>query len=218
MTDRPILFSAPMVRALLEGRKTQTRRIIKPQPPAIVTSAGVYANSWEGVTNRWTWLSGDPRDYDTWSDEGDFRISFAPGDRLYIKEGWKTHIAYDDLKPSEMGGEEPIRYDADGKVQSWGRYRSGRFMPRWASRLTLLVTDVRVERLQDISEADAIAEGVEATQHGAAFIQLADTSTYSMPRGCYAALWNSVNGPDAWEANPWVVAVTFKVQRRNIDA
>ncbi|TVR07398.1 MAG: hypothetical protein EA385_12925 [Salinarimonadaceae bacterium] len=92
-------------------------------------------------------------------------------------------------------------------------------MPRWASRITLLVTDVRVQRLQEISEEDAIAEGVEPFgRPGVAFVKLADAQTYSTPRGCFAALWNSINGTGAWEANPWVAAYSFDVIRQNVDA
>jgi hypothetical protein len=100
-----------------------------------------------------------------------------------------------------------VDVDWDCLPDTW---RPSLFMPRWASRLTLLVTDVRVERLQDISEADAIAEGWP-NEPGAA---LRD----AYPIGWYANLWNSLHGHDAWDANPWVVAVTFAAQRGNIDA
>jgi len=91
-------------------------------------------------------------------------------------------------------------------------------MPRWASRLTLTVTDVRVQRLQDISAADSIAEGVECETCAA----MAQSACHG--KGCFSsladfrALWNSLHGPDAWDANPWVVALTFTVEQRNIDA
>ena len=88
-------------------------------------------------------------------------------------------------------------------------------MPRWASRLTLTVTDVRVQRLQDISEADAVAEGCDAVL--ALTIKRPNGAHPGNPRECYCDLWNSLHGHGAWDANPWVVAVTFTVQRGNID-
>ncbi|SKB32854.1 hypothetical protein [Sphingopyxis flava] len=269
MTDRPILFSAPMVRALIEGRKTKTRRIIKPQPPATVTSAGVISRSSEGQTDEWSWLSGDPRDIDTWGFEGDFKTRFVPGDRLWVKETWACHWANDNLKPSEIIDDLwSVRYFAndyvrpaarDGSAATLDQFKKKRvaiFMPRWASRLTLTVTDVRVERLQACSEADALAEGVcrqypTAEDHewlrahheenygsppSQADIDQFDEGVFVVPgtdcgfgpkprqpiwgptaTSCYASLWNSINGAGAWEANPWVVAITFTVEQGNID-
>ena len=163
MADRPILFSAPMVRALLAGTKTQTRRIIMPQPHECVTGAGVITRSGEGQTDEWSWLSGDLSDLDGWSFEGDFKTRFIPGDRLWVREAWRTESAFDKLKPSEVPSDRlAMEYLADDVRLYSGRYRHARFMPRWASRVTLPVVDVRVEQLQDISEADAIAEGLSA--------------------------------------------------------
>ena len=193
--NRPIIFSAPMVQALLAGRKSQTRRILKPPYGTLEYSGGM----WTPICTK-----------------------FFPGDRLYVREAWRAAPAYDDLAPSAMGGEEPIRYEADGVWEAWGwtmpngpggRLRPSIHMPRWASRLTLAVTDVRVQRLQDISEADARAEGVSD--------EWADTELYFQTnpyRYGFSALWNSIHGPDAWGANPWVVAVSFDVIRGNIDA
>lgn len=197
MTDKPILFSAPMVRALLEGRKTQTRRILNPQPGDDIDNAGDCETIIDMATGQ------------------EIHARFAVGDRLYVREEWFTTPAYDDLAPSEMGGDEPLRYKADDATFNWteadgsrvGRRRAGMHMPRWASRLTLTVTEVRVERLQECSEVDAVQEGVT----------LIDESCED-PVEAYAALWNSINGAGAWEANPWVAAVTFTVEQRNIDA
>lgn len=239
MADRPILFSSPMVRALLDGRKTQTRRIIKPQPPEIVTSAGVMSRSNEGQTDEWSWLSGDPRDIDTWGCEGEFKTRFRPGDLLYVREHWRTREAYDALAPHKLVGDEPIFYIADRHISGlpsgdrtslFGKHRQAMHMPRWASRLTLTVTDVRVQRLQDISEEDAIAEGIyrvdgftmrNGSDHADWSWQSEDCSfdlNGSNAREGYERLWNSINGTGSWEANPWVVAVSFSVERRNIDA
>jgi hypothetical protein len=246
MADRGITFSGAMVRALLDGRKTQTRRLLSPQPPEQVTSAGSYSNSIEGPTNRWSWLSGDPRDMDTWGFEGDFKVPHAIGDRLYVREHWKAHIAYEDLAPSKMGGEETVLYLADGALSEphpdmpercVGRHRQAMHMPRWASRLTLLVTDVRVQRLQDISEDDCIAEGITRQQvitgmncYGGPPIEetadryfsdhlLNDNEGFECPVDAYKSLWNSLHTDPGtrWEDNPWIYAVSSNVVRGNID-
>lgn len=204
MADKPIIFSAPMVRALLEGRKTQTRRIIKPQPevaengswrwnPPRGVSAGSHITSLPDVLARWG--------------------TFAPGDRLYVREAWTARMTHGwtiaDAR-SRMCQEE-ILYRADGHDSIDGWWPSIH-MPREFSRLTLTVTDVRVQRLQDISEADAMAEGVDAVTMDDVPRQAAMSR-----RSDFAALWNSLHGPEAWDANPWVAAYTFTVQHKNID-
>lgn len=195
MADHPMIFSAPMVRALIEGRKTQTRRIVTPNGGGL----------WTGF--------GYPRSLD------DTPIKCRPGDRLWVREHWKTDRHYDDLSPSEMGGDEPLVYLADSAVQRWGwkpdalsrwgRHRQAMHMPRWASRLTLTVTDVRVQRLQEISAEDATAEGVPFEADALA------PAEWSVSR--FADLWNSLHGAGAWDSNPWVAAYTFEVDARNID-
>ncbi len=207
MSDKPILFSAPMVRALLEGRKTQTRRTIKPQP----CIQPEYHEPPSGAP-YWAVFNGDVV-------AGKICIPIAVGDRLWVKEGWRTEQCYDAFAPSYLSGEEPVKYEADRHHQTWGfpamirvgKVRQSIFMPRWASRIMLTVTDVRVERLQDISEADAQAEGVFVPE-----AQYAQQGSVA-PKLAYAALWNEINGPDAWEANPFVAAYTFTVDMRNID-
>ena len=242
MTDRPILFSAAMVRALLDGRKTQTRRALSRQ-------WSVLGESWRSAKSPWAGLLFDravPRQRSTlaifvigenswpdphldvpflhpddaadgrsWEDEEIWyrvRPPFEVGDRLWVREAWQTTNDLDDVKPSKMlPAITSVLYKADGHVinvprrtVAWTKTRPGMFMPRWASRLTLTVTDVRVERLQGISTADAEAEGVE--RNGKSFV------------GAYACLWDAINGPGAWDANPWVVAVSFDVRKGNIDA
>jgi len=207
MADRPIQFSPAMVRALLAGTKTQTRRVISaaPKRSRINLFDGTWTDSYVLDPGNRSWLEEAYR----------WRV----GDRLYVREAWRTEACYDDLSPSEMGGEEPLRYEADGSHQSWGfpaisklgRFRQGMHMPRWASRLTLTVTDVRVQRLQDISDNDGYAEGIPSDYlesiHGP---------------GAYRDLWDSLNDKPtrpgcAWRDNPWVVAVSFSVHRGNID-
>lgn len=198
MPDRGITFSAPMVRALLEGRKTQTRRLITKKPA--LDALTIFKPSFLML----------PGNADL--------LPHAPGDRLYVREHWKTTPAYDDLAPSGMGGDEPLLYLADGATFNWGeadgvlagRHRQAMHMPRWASRLWLRVTDVRVQRLQEISVADCIAEGIDA----AAIKHFGGTVK------AYGALWDSIHGGESdnsWAADPWIYAVTFDVKIGNID-
>ncbi len=124
--------------------------------------------------------------------------------------------------PPRDWGNKAIWFPADGPVpekhagQFWHRARPSIHMPRWASRMTLTVTDVRVQRLQDISEADAVAEGVIHDSFGG-WRGHEGTIGYPTAIWAYHHLWNSLHGPGAWDANPWVVALTFNVQRGNID-
>jgi hypothetical protein len=202
MTDKPIIFSAPMVRALLDGRKTQTRRMLKPQPKPLP----------EGMICKWH-IPGKHVGFNM-TDEQMQRLGpkfapYYPGDRLYVREAW----AKDDL--IDTGA----RYYATDDVSDLRRKRSPIHMPRWASRLTLTVTEVRVQRLQEISEADAVAEGAEPSKREWAGVEEFGLSSdpFRYRKG-FQALWNSLHGLDAWDANPWVVAPTFTVQRGNIDA
>lgn len=216
MTDRPIIFSAPMVRALLDGRKTQTRRVLKTQPN--VLNNGIWYRPYPVLRPlHWGYLHGDRF-------AGFADLPYAPGDRLYVRENFIGPYAYEvNGYPPRDWGNKPIWFPADGPVpekhagQFWHCARPCIHMPRWASRLTLTVTDVRVQRLQGISAQDSAAEGVQCStcdfmKQSACFY-----------RGCFASrkafqdLWNSLHGPDAWDANPWVVALTFTVRHGNID-
>ncbi|KAA0117839.1 hypothetical protein CIW48_26910 [Methylobacterium sp. P1-11] len=217
--DRPILFSAPMVRALLEGRKTQTRRPLKEQPPLgsgkrcvrvlrrPLDAPQEHAFEWRSLYNAYL---------------GDAVVRFAAGDRLWVKETWRATEEWDNRPPREI---QPsyVRYEADPCVaHSYGKLRPSLFMPRWASRLTLLVTDVRVERLQDISAADAEAEGIHGELSQSLGSKIwgvphAPVQGWEDPVSAFRDLWNGINGPDAWAANPWICAVSFTVQTRNID-
>lgn len=214
MADRPILFSAPMIAALLAGRKTQTRRVCRQANDAALSCVVAIDPALAGPG----WF-GD--------EEGDvsFSAGYATGDRLWVREAWRTHKAYDDLKPSEMGGEERVWTESDrDNCDAHGRYRHARFMPRWASRLTLIVANVRIERLQDCTEADAIAEGIDRGGFGSMWGWLAYGEAnlhfqrhFSDPRESYRTLWDSINGDGAWEENPWVTAIRFDVRKGNID-
>lgn len=232
MKERPILFSGPMVRAILEGRKTQTRRVVK-------TVRGYEHNStcrpdlaadpwvvwWHGESERVGCLQECPFG--------------APGDRLWVREAWQVDAPRDGSWPDTMFFGDRIspldwipavyrtpkhclfRASWDG-IELW--WRSPIHMPRWASRLTLEVVAVRVERLQEISEADAKAEGIAF--HG----------DQPSPRDRFSEMWDAINGTRrvaewnyelgtprygrkvsklddscAWAANPWVWVVEFKV-------
>lgn len=227
MTDRPIIFSAPMVRALLEGRKTQTRRLINPQPVQFKLSdetlapVGLIHVEGEAVPRVSVGRVLTAQ-----------KVRYAVGDRLYVRETWRAGNALNKVKPRDMPPgphSPPIRYEADdnnGFDDWYGKTRVAIHMPRWASRLTLTVTDVRVQRLNDIDDADAEAEGVAhhpdanlgwhvpGVDHPNKDFPVLSRTT---PREMFAALWDMIHGSYAWLENPWVVAVTFKPETKNID-
>lgn len=197
MTDRPIIFSAPMVNAILSGRKSMTRRILKP-PYGTLEYLG--NGNWKPICTR-----------------------FFRGDRLWCREGlvcatenMGEFASFADVVCYAEDGSTALR---DYQMVKWPWKRetlNARFMPRWASRLTLIVTDVRVQRLQDISNEDAIAEGTEP--HGHAFTGYGKQSDVWMaPYYSFAIIWTSIHGPDAWDANPWVAAISFETRKCNID-
>jgi hypothetical protein len=183
VSERPILFSGAMVRAILSGAKTQTRRICKPQPVSC--------------------------DQDRDCPYG------QPGDRLWVREGF-TPLPMQ--APTDKASRWQICYAAGGAEEreapagynpmlyNYERWSPSIHMPRWASRITLEITGVRVERLQAISEADAAAEGCDGNcpiGHLPAYMK--GPLSYH-----YAQLWESINGPGSWEANPWVWVVAFR--------
>jgi hypothetical protein len=219
-----------MVRALIDGRKTQTRRALNPQPYQLESRSG-YWNASGAVGGRI--VTSDRALLDLYRKP-------EPGDRLYVGERYYQLSHWEPVEGQlSKGGRQKwaftpdtdqILFDApagetvrlgrhhkDASTVAWHK-RLGRFMAKKHSRLTLIVTDVRVERLQDISEADAIAEGVERAPKNDGWWK-SQTSGQLCPtaRDAYGDLWNSINGAGAWEANPWVVAYTFTVHRGNID-
>jgi hypothetical protein len=191
--ERPILFSAPMIRAILEGRKTQTRRIVKPreadyprwQPVAV---AG-YGGWVDAHGKRWPCPCGQP------------------GDGLWVRETWAAPHAYDHLPPRLIPQDASIHYAATRDLGGL-LWRPSIHMPRWASRITLEVVEVRVQRLQDISPNDRIAEGawpIEKRESGRSREAVAE----------FKALWNSTYGRGRWDsdpfdANPYVWAISFR--------
>lgn len=233
--ERPILFSAPMVCAILDGRKTVTRRPVKGfQIP--VEDASVAA----GERHRWMAIAQrDPR-YGfgvfgaTEAECAKDLEEFAPcpygrrGERLWVREAWATDAQVDSIAPRDLSQGEPILYPADGAIRqtgcsmiTQGRGRPSIHMPRWASRILLEITDVRVERLQEISEGQAVDEGLiwEGVKDGQTYWNHAD---HRYPPGshqqfsvsgtdaisAFRNLWKSTGGD--WDANPWVWVVEFK--------
>lgn len=182
MTDRPILFSGPMVRAILEGRKTQTRRFLAPacdanNMPFVSVHHGLWKRGQNGI-----------------------KVFMDRGDRLWVRETW-AHI-YDFL------GQDPgvqarcdggfYRADENAKDDEIRRWTPSIHMPRVASRITLIVKDIQAERLQDITEDDARAEGFKNV-------------------GAFADYWNSLTKTHQWHENPWVYVVKFRTVFENID-
>lgn len=216
MTDRPIIFSAPMIRALLEGRKTQTRRVLKPQPVEPISQSPLISFN-HGVAE----YSLGPKCRKPNGDLIWWKLS-APGDRLWVRE----NIARDARDGS-------IIFAADGatahpKEQAFWRNSDRKMMsclgmPRRISRLTLIVEDVRVERLQEISKEDARAEGAGLYVPGHGFIDYDELradpgySNFLAPRMGFEAIWSEIHGSDAWDQNPWVAAISFRVVKANID-
>lgn len=215
MRERPIPFSTPMVRAILAGTKTQTRRVLREQPmldrmPHCMTSPddrGWVRND-DGITWRYDGLK-DGRQLPYC---GPYKCPYGDvGDRLWVREAWKTHSLFNDLPPRDLSKGSRIFYLAGGYSPDAARYRHARFMPRWASRTLLEVEAVRVERLQAISEADAIAEGLRFRPALDAWSAGDDNwPTFTDPRRSYAGLWDAINGVNAWNANPWVWVVSFR--------
>jgi hypothetical protein len=201
MNDRPILFSAEMVRAILDGRKTQTRRkmSVQPWPDASVTVEHYHPT----VIDRHGDMQPGKEIFGAHWDDGEYGLRCpygAPGDKLWVRETWAGHAS-------------GIDYAADFAViclPQAGPWRPSIHMPRWASRITLRITDIRVERLQDISVADAKAEGCESPLTGAEAPAAGPGVFLADERTSFAILWNKIKGPGAWSANPWVWAVAFE--------
>jgi hypothetical protein len=208
MTDRPLIFSDPMIRALLDGRKTQTRRIIR----------GVGNDNCMTLRKATTKRTGLRTHV---IDAGNYGLlPYTVGDRLWVRETWQPHSLYADRAPRNIPP-SIVFYKADGGHSPSLPWKPGIHMPRWASRLTLVVTDVRVQRLQGISEADAIAEGLVRGAGAAGWVWSAEGMPGDLWRACprqtFSGLWNRINGLGAWDANPWVTAISFDVHRCNID-
>lgn len=223
MKERPILFSAPMVRAILDGSKTQTRRVCKfPKYMGEVQNLAEHGGEPDSP------YSGEHNDPTSWGfpcaeDGNDIALDAtwapllcpygAPGDRLWVRENFALHDLATDIckivyqaSVNESWTEAhevfPAELSKGMKVQPFQRgWKPSIHMPRWACRIELEITDVRVERLQDISEDDAEAEGCGIPLMG---------HDDNFCRGLYRDLWEKINGKGSWAANPWVWCLSFK--------
>lgn len=220
MSERPILFSGPMVQAILDGRKTQTRRVVKPHPTAREQMRGF----------RLDWL-----DYGAEPDRQRYGITSSvvdgaeivcpyggPGQRLWVRETWRINawgqtdyvaVKYraDDAISQPIEGVQASLFRPAGVSWNW---RSSIHMPRWASRITLEIEAVRCERVQEISPEDCLAEGIDYDT-----LDTFNAHQYWREEAVaeYQRLWDSINGKTyPWASNPWIWAITFKrIERTN---
>ena len=215
MKERPILFGAPMVRSLLDGTKSQTRRVVKMPPSWDCIVYADWGNGW------WPYRSDDGESPNYDNNEIPLNCPYGrPGDRLWVRETFMdlhgTGVEHVDtagrrLRYAFAADHRPGSYGDEARKDYGLKWKPSIHMPRAASRILLEIVSVRVERLQGISEADARAEGIAKTKAGfwSLYGQRDVDGTYS-PRASYQALWESINGAGSWDANPWVWVVEFK--------
>lgn len=234
MKEHGIIFNSEMVRAILDGSKTQTRRVMKSQPEPSKTKDGDYwlpCNKTQSMVHVSDFIPGNSKVVDM----HEFYSVCCPlggiGDRLWVRETWQGPLVDEDhldnyradvdkFQTSEFckyaadGGPRPEFCDLAGNIHfGW---RPSIHMPRWASRILLEITGVRVERLQDISEEDAVAEGVVTGRYGNegnwlnGFYAPGSNQPHQTAKSAYSELWCSIYGVDAWYENPWVWCITFQ--------
>ncbi len=205
MKERPILFNGPMVRALLDGSKTQTRRVVK-MPDSLTSNDLTLTRMQDGYSDGYRPVFGLDDEPNAFSCKNPYG---QPGDRLWVRETFDFLPAGGPDEPQACvivywatGSTEPRSAPESYNPMIYGRekVRPSIHMPRWASRITLEVTGVRVERLHGITRGDAMAEGCP-------FPNMAQGPD---PRDWYAELWGAINGPGNWDANPWVWVVEFR--------
>lgn len=189
MKERAILYSAPMVRARRAGLKTHTRRLVTDRD--IVKTLRVLGTDPDGATTF----------------ESLYRCPYGLcGDRLWVREAWRTLAEHDHLPPRDVPKDAPIWYEADGPAPTgFGRYRHARFMCRWMSRGLDEITSVRVEQLHDINDDGAKAEGCPGG-HGA----IPGYGYNATPQEHFRHVWEEINGPGSWDLNPWVWVIEFR--------
>jgi hypothetical protein len=222
MSERPILFSGPMIRALLDGRKTQTRRVVKAMageqskwltPELLGKVPSVEVGTWTcGFGVQLQHPQGGPL--------GWVRCPYGVrGDRLWVREAWAiNHFEYCGSIPATRPQVDDEYFvfratEDDPEISHEMPWRPSIHMPRWASRLTLEITEVRVQRLQDISDDDAEAEGIREPSLGeTAWVGAFGYDRKTCPAEFgFAGLWADINGLSSYLANPWVWAISFEV-------
>lgn len=195
--ERPILFSAPMVRAILEGRKIQTRRLCKDMNKWVIQDVREVRNE-RGVSNHY--LKGATVALE--------RLNCPygiAGDTLWVRETWGiNNINYlksiPKSEPHDLDDDDIVYFatESDSEISNEMPRRPSIFMPKWMSRITLKIIETRVERLNEIETMDCVAEGC-------------DQNSDADPRDIYAALWDKINGDGSWVKNPWVWVIEFDV-------
>lgn len=233
MKDRPIIFNSEMVRAVLEGRKTQTRRIMKVQPESNQLGLlRITASTNRTDTGKYHWAESNATGNHVRSKL--FACPYgAVGDRLWVRETWsedfanyypndRVWYAADDDRRLDIEVVKGVRgiFSPESNVHVPFRWHPSIYMPRWASCITLEITGVRVERLQDISESDAVAEGIEPLPlepdmpqfyHEYFPIGIKNGLRCNMSAaGSFSGLWEAIYGKESWQANPWVWVIEFK--------
>lgn len=206
MKERPIIFNAEMVNAILSGRKTQTRRVIQ-SPAKSMQANGMQVIEFREAGDKWygdhvfsmRGSSGTWHDYT--KEQFLAQCPFgAVGDRMWVRETWSAHSCFDDYKSNDLGPLLSLHYWADGTLKT-GKKRPSIHMPRWASRISLEITGVRVERLNDITLGDVCKE---------LGCGLYDFQPATDGFRVWSELWNSIYGAESWQANPFVWVIEFK--------
>lgn len=226
MKEHPLSFTAEQVRALLAGRLTQTRRT-GPNHWLWESEYRIRRSEWDKINWADSYLHTFPSGrqcvrVNDGNGQAELWPRIQPGDLIWARETWQlNHIVGDNRRsyPETYSGAIPkskpyfnpwVEYRANPESEDEGPWRSPIHMPRWASRITLRVTDVRVQRVQDISEADAIAEGCPDPDEQGRYIGPHEDDTALIPSQWFANTWNTIYGPDAWARNDWVIAYTFE--------
>lgn len=204
------MFSGEMVCAMLEGRKTQTRRRMKAIPPAGAVGAIRSPDGKFNWHNDKGFFVGEP-----------FPCAYgATGDFLYVREDYRVSSFYDRMAPSSFPQNDMLRiyYEADKKpLENFGKKREAMFLPRWMSRITLELLEVRVEKLHAISDEDCFAEGINMDDYAKGKSEPRTLRGGTPARYSYALLWDRVNGDGSWQINPFVWVLVFEVRLQNID-
>lgn len=211
---KQIAFSVPMVQAILNNHKCQTRRIVRDVP--------AEARHAITIDGKFVWLN-------SFMDSIGYTFDCPYGrelSMLYLREDFRVSSFYDRMQPSQVPAEVEVHYEADGYPSArFGRARECRYMMRWMSRITLQIKSLRIERLQDISDGDCILEGITPADVELASKYMEELPALGQvtlrgntpPRWAYAKLWEKIHGAGSWQINPFVWVIEFDHQHGNID-